>query len=166
MVSLKKKIKKEYTNFRFNILIILVYIIGIILIVSLFNLQIVRGAEYRETSNTRLSRESVLEAPRGEILDRSGNVLATNTESFNIEIYKTKTDDGTLNNCILNLVNLFENYQINYPDNFPINRECTEFKLEGEKLTKWLKMLLLMMQFHILKIDMKLLMKILKKLEK
>ena len=136
---MKKKIKKEYTNFRFNILIILVYLIGIILIVSLFNLQIVKGAEYRETSNTRLSRESVLEAARGEILDRSGNVLATNTESFNIEIYKTKTDDATLNNCILNLIKLFETYGVNYPDNFPINKECTEFKLEGEKLAKWLK---------------------------
>ena len=67
----KKKIKKEHVNFRFNVLTILIYAIGIILMVRLFNLQIVHGAEYRERSNTRLSRESTLEATRGDILDRS-----------------------------------------------------------------------------------------------
>ena len=136
---MKKKIKKENTNFRFNISLILVYVIGVVLISTLFNLQIVNGAEYRETSNTRLSRESILEPSRGEIVDRSGNILATTTSSFNIEIYKTKSDDETLNNCALNLVNLFESYGVNYPNNFPVNNECTAFTKEGESLTKWLK---------------------------
>ena len=135
---MKKRIKKENTNLRFNILIIVVYIIGIILISRLFDLQIVNGASYRETSNTRLSRESVLEAARGDIVDRSGNVLASTDSFFNLELYKTKSDDETLNNCILNLINLFEQYQISYPDNFPINSEGTEFTIEGEELTKWL----------------------------
>lgn len=44
------------TNLRYNLITILVYIVGIVLIVQLFNLQIVNGKEYRETSNTRLSR--------------------------------------------------------------------------------------------------------------
>ena len=135
---LKRKIKKEYTNLRFNILIIIIYVIGIILISKLFELQIVKGAEYRETSNTRLSRESVLEASRGEILDRSGSTLATSTSSFNLELYKIKSDDQNLNNCILNLIQLFENYGVKYPDNFPMNKDCTSFTIEGETLTKWL----------------------------
>ena len=105
---MKRKIKREYVNLRFNILIVIVYIIGIILISRLFNLQIINGEEYRETSNTRLSRESTLEAARGEILDRSGNILAANNITYNLELYKTKTDDETLNKCILNLVNLLD----------------------------------------------------------
>lgn len=136
---MKKRIKKEYTNLRFNILIILVYIIGVILIIKLFELQIVNGAEYRETSNTRLSRESTLEATRGQIVDRSGNELATSTSAFNLELYKTKSDDETLNNCILNLINLFEKYEISYPNSFPINSEGTAYTIEGEELSKWLK---------------------------
>lgn len=135
---MKKKIRKEHTNFRFNVITIIVYIIGIVLISKLFELQIVKGMEYRETSNTRLSRETTLEASRGEILDRSGNVLATTTSSFNIELYKTKSDDKTLNNCILNLINLFEQYSVKYPDNFPINNEVTAYTIEGEELIKWL----------------------------
>ena len=135
---MKKRIKKEHVNLRFNILIILVYIIGIILIIKLFDLQIVNGAEYRETSNTRLSRESTLEAARGDILDRSGNLLATTYTTFNLELYKTKSDDETLNNCILNLVTLLEQYEQEYPNNFPIN-EQKEFTIDGDELTEWLE---------------------------
>ncbi len=135
---MKRKVKKEHTNLRYNILTIIVYIIGIILIIKLFELQIIKGASYRETSNTRLSRESTLEASRGEILDRSGNVLASNTSSFNIEMYKTKSDDDVLNKCVLNLIELFEKNQVSYPNNFPVNDECTAYTIEGETLQKWL----------------------------
>jgi len=135
---LKKRIKKENVNLRFNILTVVVYIIGIILLVRLFNLQIVHGAEYREISNTRLSRESTLEATRGDILDRTGNVLATTKATFNISLYKTKSDDETLNKCILNITNLLSKNKSTYPDNFPINIE-KKYTIKGEELKKWLK---------------------------
>ena len=134
---MKQKIKKQNVNLRFNILTVLVYLVGIIFLVSLFNMQIVHGAEYRETSNTRLSRESTLEATRGDILDRSGNVLATNSTTFNISLYKTKSDNATLNNCILNLVNLLQANNSSYPDNFPIDGN-KKYTINGDELTKWL----------------------------
>ena len=136
---MKRIIKKEHTNFRFNLLTILIYIIGIVLIIKLFELQIVNGANYRNISNTRLSRESVLEASRGEILDRSGNILATTTSSFNVELYKTKIDNDALNNCIFNLIELFEKYNVEYPNSFPINNEITEFTINEEDAKKFLK---------------------------
>ncbi|MCI9063013.1 MAG: penicillin-binding protein 2 [Clostridia bacterium] len=135
---MKKRIKQEHVNLRFNVLIIIVYIIGIILVTRLFNLQIIHGGEYRETSNTRLSRESVLEATRGDILDRSGNILATTYTTFSLELYKTKSDDETLNKCILNIVNLLKKNNEEYPDNFPIN-ENKKYTIKGEELEKWLK---------------------------
>lgn len=136
--KLRKKIKKENVNLRFNVLIVIVYLVGIILLVRLFNLQIINGQEYRQTSNTRLSRESILKSSRGEILDRTGNVLATTKTTFGLELYKTKTDDDTLNNCLLNLINLLEQYNISYPNNFPIN-ENKEFTINGDDLSAWLK---------------------------
>ena len=134
---LGKRIKKEYVNLRFNILIILVYFIGIILIMKLFNLQIINGAEYRETSNTRLSRERTLEATRGDILDRTGNVLATTYTTFNLELYKIKSEDEALNQCILNTVNLLEKYNEEYPDNFPISKN-KKYTIKGDELKEWL----------------------------
>ena len=135
---MKKRIKKENVNLRFNSVIIIVYLVGAILISRLFDLQIVNGAEYRERSNTRLSRESTIEATRGDVLDRSGNVLATTNISFKIQIYKTKSEDEELNKTILNLVNLLEQYETSYPNNFPIDISSMSYKIEGEELSKWL----------------------------
>ena len=92
-----RKINKKGINFRYNLITVVTYVIGVILIVQLFNLQIVHGTEYRQQSNTRLTRESVIEAARGDILDRSGNVLVTSGQKFNLELYKSKIDTDTLN---------------------------------------------------------------------
>ena len=85
-------------------LTVLTYFVGIVLIIQLFNLQIVHGAEYREESNTRLTRETTLEATRGEILDRTGTALVSSSTKFSLELYKTKIDDNELNNSILNRI--------------------------------------------------------------
>ena len=55
---------------------------------QLFNLQIVHGEEYRETSNTRLTRESVLEADRGNIRDSSGTIIAGVESQYALVLYK------------------------------------------------------------------------------
>ena len=134
-----KGINKRSINFRYNVVTIFTYIIGIILIVQLFNLQIVHGAKYREESNTRLTRESVLEANRGEILDRSGNVLVSSSQRFNLELYKSKIDTNTLNESILKIIKVLEKYEISYVDSFPININPFEYKISDENLLNWKK---------------------------
>ena len=79
-------------NLRYNILTVLVYIIGIILIIQLFNLQIVHGEEYREKSSTRLTRETTIKAARGNLLDCNGNLLAGNQIKYSLKIYKSKIE--------------------------------------------------------------------------
>lgn len=136
---MSKGINKKNINFRYNSMTIFTYFIGIVLIIQLFNLQIIHGAEYREESNTRLTRESVLEAARGEILDRSGNVLVTSSQKFNLELYKSKIDTNTLNNTILKIINVLEKYNINYTDSFPIKIDPFEFTISDETLANWKK---------------------------
>ena len=130
---------KEQVNIRFNIINILVYLIGIILIVQLFNLQVVHGESYSEQSNTRLSRSSVIKAARGSILDRSGNELAGVKTENNIEIYKTNISDEELNKSVLNLVELLNKYEIGYDDTFPVKINPFEFTISGDELTNWKK---------------------------
>ncbi len=134
-----KKINRKSINLRYNIMTVFTYIIGIILIVQLFNLQIIHGKEYREESNARLTRESILLAARGEILDRSGNVLVSSNQRFNVELYKSKIDNNTLNNSILKIVNVLEKYQVSYTDSFPIDINPFSFKLSDETLKNWKK---------------------------
>lgn len=134
-----KGINKRSINLRFNSMTIFTYLIGIVLIIQLFNLQIIHGKEYREESNTRLTRESVLEADRGEILDRSGNALVTSSQKFNIELYKSKIDNTTLNSTILKMINVLEKNNVSYTDSFPININPFEFKISDETLKNWKK---------------------------
>ncbi len=136
---MSKGINKRSINFRYNIATIFTYIIGVVLIIQLFNLQIVHGSEYREQSNTRLTRESTLEAARGEILDRSGNVLVTSNQKFNLELYKSKIDVNTLNDTILRIINVLEKYNIKYIDSFPIKIEPFEFTISDDSLKNWKK---------------------------
>ena len=137
--NLTKNNKKINTNLRFNVLTVAIYIIGIILIVKLFDLQIVHGAEYREQSNTRLTRESTLEASRGAILDKTGAELVTSKMQFSLEMYKSKVDIDTLNSDILNMIELLEKYEVSYVDSFPININPFEFKISDDKLNSWKK---------------------------
>lgn len=134
-----KKINKRSINFRYNLMTIFTYVIGIILIIQLFNLQIVHGSEYREQSNTRLTRESVLHAARGEILDRSGNVLVSSIQRFNLELYRSKIDVDTLNNTILKIINVLDKYEISYTDDFPIKIEPFEFTISEQSIASWKK---------------------------
>ena len=123
-------------NLRYNIIIIITYAVGIILLIQLFNLQIVHGGEYRQTSNTRLTRETTLKAARGDITDATGNKLVTTKTGFSLQIYKTKIDNQTLNKSILNIIHLLEKNKDKYIDNLPIKVNPYEFLIETEEEQK------------------------------
>ncbi len=134
-----KRKKQPNINLRYNVLSAFVYIIGVILLLQLFNLQIINGASYRETSNTRLTRESILYASRGYILDRNGNELATTEMTFSLEMYKTKLENKVLNDTILKIINTLEANGDNYTDTFPIKINPYEYTFTSEeKRNKWL----------------------------
>ena len=76
-MKLKQKINSFFEN-RILILQIILVILSVIFICRLFFLQIIKGDEYRKDSESRLLRITKVEAPRGEMTDRNGVVLATN----------------------------------------------------------------------------------------
>lgn len=133
------KVRSKQEKLRYNIISAGVYIIGIILISQLFNLQIVKGKEYREQSNTRLSRESILQASRGNILDQTGNKLATTKLGNVLNLYKTKIDEQLLNNTLLKIANVLEENADTYIDDLPIKLDPIEFTIDEEAQKKWKK---------------------------
>lgn len=135
-----EKRREKNDRIRYNIITILVYIIGMILLVQLFNLQIVHGEEYRERSNTKLTRESILEADRGNMRDSSGTILATVDTQYSVVLYKTKVTDEVLNETILKLLNILSTNGDSYVDNFLLDINPYRFKLEEEESQKkWKK---------------------------
>lgn len=57
-----------------------------VFLVRLFQLQILEGADLRQRSQQNSVRTLVLEAPRGEILDREGRVLAANRPAYRVQV--------------------------------------------------------------------------------
>ena len=134
------KEKNRNDRIRYNIITTLVYIAGIILLIQLFNLQIINGAEYRETSNSRLTRETVVKAARGSIKDRTGVELVRTDTGYSAEIYSTKVTDEELNLAIEKFIEILESNKDTYIDNLPIKVEPFEFTEKDEESQKeWKK---------------------------
>ena len=104
---MKSKIKDIFNN-RDVIIKSFVYITCTIFIVTLFKLQIIEGKEYREISEKKMLRTSTIEAPRGEIYDTNGVLLATNKLGFDIKLYKTNITNSKLNEMIKRIIDILE----------------------------------------------------------
>lgn len=118
---------------------ILLFLIASLFILQLFNLQIVHGQEYREQSEKRLVREAETYAPRGDIFDRYGKVIATSKIGYSVQIYKTKIDNDRLNEVLLDIANILEKNGDEYYDNFPVDYETMTFTKSENSMKTWKK---------------------------
>lgn len=126
-------------NIRYNVLSVLIHVIGIIIIIKLFSLQIINGKEFLEKSNSRLTRQTSVKASRGNILDCNNNVLAGTKIKYSLELYKSKIETEELNNTIMDVIGILEKNADKVTDNFPINVNPIQYTFEdSEKKTKWL----------------------------
>lgn len=134
---------------RFIILNGLIIILGMVFVLKLFDLQILKGENYRNTSQSRLFREASVEAPRGEIYDRNGLLLATNREAFSVEIIPTPIEQEKLNRVILSMIRIFERNGDSYKDNFPMNINPVKLQMKAEQDSDKQKIIKFKQQFKI-----------------
>lgn len=90
-----KKILKNFLNGtdkkdRFFITKVILWILMIVLFLKLFYLTIVKGDYYRDMSENTRIRDVEIAAPRGNIYDRNGEILATNKTVFTASILKNE----------------------------------------------------------------------------
>ena len=110
----EKALKRRYRIIYFIIILFLIIAIG-----RLFSLQIIDGSEYKIISDSRLSRDIPVKAPRGEILDRYGKPLVQNRIAYSISISATKST-AEINNVALNLIKLFDGIGLEYEKTLPV----------------------------------------------
>jgi len=79
--------KRPFKSVMFIALIILS-----ILVIRLFELQLLKGLYYKELSTDNHIRSVMIPAPRGIITDRNGVVLADNTPAFNVSLVFAEFD--------------------------------------------------------------------------
>ena len=130
----------DIINDRYLIMYFCVIVISILFIITLFNLQIIKGEEYREQSEKRMLRTKTVTAPRGEIYDRNGVILATNKLSYDIMLYKVRVDTKQQNDGLLRLVEILNENSDKVYSTFPVNDTLDGFNFENEEEEKkWKK---------------------------
>ncbi|MCI8284015.1 MAG: penicillin-binding protein [Firmicutes bacterium] len=99
---------------------IILCILMILLAVRLFLLTVVQGETWSEASSNLSMRTVYTPAPRGEIRDRYGRLIAGNETSFVVNMISADVDKENLNTVALNLINLLEANGDSYNDDLPI----------------------------------------------
>ena len=124
---------------KYFILSVITVLMFVFLVIQLVKLQVVDSKEYLAKSNSYLSREEVIPAPRGKILDRYGRAIVSNRLGFSVSFSNGNLSDDELNDLILNAVQLFKKNEDKYIDTFPIAFRDDEYvfeygDLEGDSL--------------------------------
>ncbi|MDF3001999.1 MAG: hypothetical protein K0Q48_2118 [Bacillota bacterium] len=129
----------KWIKSRNNQILAMIMVMMAVLGIRLFGLTVVEGARW-EAAATNLSIKSIsTSAPRGEILDRYGRVLAGNIPSFTVQFSAGDLKDEQINTVAQSLIRILETNGDSYYDNFPILNENGIFYYTYQKeIEDWL----------------------------
>lgn len=109
-------------------IIFFVLIICLVFVFRILFLNIVKGEEYRNVANNSIYKKIIKVAPRGEIRDRNGILLAGNKPIFTVQITKNQIKDSDeLNKVSIKLYDILHDNKENIIDNFPIKIENNSY---------------------------------------
>ena len=86
-----KRIFRKISLKRTTVLVLAFVLMSVVLVRRLFDLQIIQGQDYISKFEARTTKERVIKSTRGNILDRNGDILASNVLSYSL----TFEDNGT-----------------------------------------------------------------------
>ncbi len=113
------KLIKEYK--RPLICLALVAVFFVCFIIRLFDWQVIQGEYYREEVATTANYRLTSDATRGEIVDKNGVAIETNTTVYSVIIDKLYiSGDLTVNGVILRLFDVFEQTDAKWIDTLPL----------------------------------------------
>ncbi len=94
---------------------------------TLYQMQIINGAAYYETSQNEQTSPQAITAARGNIYDRYGRVLVSNRECYNIHVNTSRLFNEDVfedpNATILEMVRIVEAAGADWTDDLPITKE-------------------------------------------
>lgn len=140
--------KENFMNMVTSRLIVLVLVLfgmGGYLIYTIFQLQIVKGEDYYNNFQLKITKERTLPATRGNILDRNGNLLAYNELAYSVtieDVYESgRKKNARLNDTICRLIHMIEENGDRVISDFHIEigkNGNYEYNVEGTQLLRFL----------------------------
>ena len=119
-------------KYRIRLIVFFLIIILVVIFARLFNMQVINSEEYVEQSKKRVSATMIQKAPRGEIMDRNGEVLVSNREGYSVILQKVISTNAELNEKLLKISEVFSKYNNPYQDNLPISDYPFEYTFTDE----------------------------------
>lgn len=108
---------------RWILIVAIMSLLMLALIGKLYGLTITKGKYYRDLADTKRLKEVEITAPRGNIYDRNGVLLAGTRSSFAVQGFKDdllRLDKPERNRVLLKMIHLVERDGCEYMDTFPI----------------------------------------------
>ena len=115
----------KLSSARMITLVLLVFAIMCSFTLQLMRYQITDGEGYRTVANQTSVQSTEIVAPRGEILDRFGRVIATNVVGYTVVLEKAafpNDKSGNQNDGILQLTNILAKNNMQWADTLPISK--------------------------------------------
>ncbi len=120
-------------------MVTIIIILMAVLAIRLFVLSVVQNNEW-DTYATQISEKSIYtSAPRGEILDRYGRVIAGNMQTFAVTFDASNLDNAEINRVAHETIKIMEANGDSYYDEFPIvlNNGKFEYTYQNQ-INEWL----------------------------
>jgi len=139
-VQVSKKEKETIRNAkRYTVLIIIMFLIFSALTTKLTLLQIVKGEEYQEKANSSSIREIPEFAPRGNIIDKKGNVLASSTKSYTLIYNETEDNKKSFFDTMTKTFKILDDNGEKTKDDFELKVDPFrfEFRADTDDDKKW-----------------------------
>lgn len=131
---MEKVLKSRYGQIVFVIIILM-----IILFLRLFILTVIQNETWKVKATNISTKSIYTKAPRGEILDRYGRVIAGNTQVFTLQINAGDLSDTELNRVCSEVTRILEKNDEEYFDNLPIVISNNKFSYTYQNdIEEWL----------------------------
>ncbi len=112
-------------NIRTLIISILLALLLIGFVMVLYNLQIVKGDEYRSASTVKIANTVTVEAARGELLDRYGRSLVGNRATYEITLNSSLMGaEAERNANLMELITICRENGLEWTDTLPISKDA------------------------------------------
>lgn len=126
------------TERRFTLVYTTICMLFLILLLRIVYMTAIKGEDYYLIAENKVFRKIEIAAPRGEIRDRNGVLLAGSRPSFTVSISQNETNPERINETAKLLMNILKNNEESYIDDFPILITDNDFIFTfDQKVEQW-----------------------------
>ena len=135
---MNKKLKLSHT--RYQLMVIVLVVLMAVLAFRLFMVTIFQHEKWTAEASDQNTKSITTSAPRGNIYDRDGQLLAGNKQVFTVNFNASNLSTEEINQSSLELINILIKNGDEYTDDFPIkiNSSGEFYYTYKQQIKKWL----------------------------